>query len=462
VHRSRPSLLAVAGAAAVGLLLLLEQVSIQRGHALVPLGLVALMFVAYAATAVQLQRVAVTASVRLSVLGGALLQLVALRVGPLNGDDYLRYAWDGRVQAAGIDPYRYPPGAPQLAGLRDTWLFPDGVTPRLNHPGERTIYPPVAQAWFWLVHVLTGGHGQGRGLQVGAAVLAVATSAAILVVLRRVGEDPRRVAWWALCPTVVIETGGNGHVDVLASLLVVIGLGLLARRHWAGAGVVLGLAVATKLLPALLAVTVPPRRAVRVGAAALAAVVLVYLPHVLVLGTGVTGFLGGYIGEESHQQFDLLKPVLPEIAVRPVGCILLAVSALLVWRETARDEVAELAPRPWVHGATMVGISFILLEPPYPWYALLLVPLVALGARPVWLVVAAAMYLVYAAAPLGDAYFGTRVLGYGVAAAVIAVDAVYRSRRTAPADAGPSGDHGGQDAGDSTRPRTSRSYKPTG
>ena len=104
-------------------------------------------------------------------------------------------------------------------------------------------------------------------------------------------------------------------------------LGLLARRHWAGAGVVLGLAVATKLLPALLAVTVPPRRAVRVGAAALAAVVLVYLPHVLVLGTGVTGFLGGYLGEESHQQFDLLKPVLPEIAVRPVGCVLLAVTA---------------------------------------------------------------------------------------------------------------------------------------
>ena len=189
---------------------------------------------------------------------------------------------------------------------------------------------------------------------------------------------------------------------------------------------------------------------------------MVYLPHVLVLGTGVTGFLGGYLGEESHQQFDLLKPVLPEIAVRPVGCVLLAVTALLVWRETARDEAAGLPPRPWVHGATMVGISFILLEPPYPWYALLLVPLVALGARPVWLVVAAAMYLVYAAAPLGDAYFGTRVLGYGVAAAVVAADALYRRRRAAPADAGPSDDHGGQDAGDSTRPRTSRSYKPAG
>ncbi|GAA4356023.1 glycosyltransferase 87 family protein [Angustibacter luteus] len=413
-------MLAVAGGLAVAALLVLEQAGSERGHALAPLVLIGLMFVAYALAAVELQRVAVSTCLRLSLLGGALLQVIALRVRPLNGDDYLRYAWDGRVQAAGIDPYRYPPGAPQLARLRDAWLFPDGVTPRLNHPTERTIYPPVAQGWFWLVHVLTGGHGQGRGLQVGAAVLAVATSVAIVLVLRRVGGDPRRVAWWAWCPTVVIETGGNGHVDVVASLLVVVALGLLAGRRWVGAGAVLGLAIATKLLPALLVVAVPPRRAVRVGAAAVLAVALVYLPHVLVLGTGVTGFLGGYLGEESHQQFDLLKPLLPDVVVRPVGCVLLAVTALLVWRQTARDDVAGLPPRPWVHGATMVGVAFILLEPPYPWYALLLVPLVALGARPVWLVVAAAMYLVYAAAPLGHAYFGTRVIGYGVAALVVA------------------------------------------
>jgi len=181
--------------------------------------------------------------------GGVLLQLIATSVPPRTTDDHLCYAWDGRVQAAGIDPYRYPPGAPELARLRDVWLFPDGATPALNHPGERTIYPPVAQVWFWLLHELSGGHGRALPLQVGAALLAVATSVAIVRVLRRCGGDPRRVVWWAWCPTVVLEAGNGAHVDVLGALLVVVSLGALAGRRWVGGGVLLGLAVGAKLLP---------------------------------------------------------------------------------------------------------------------------------------------------------------------------------------------------------------------
>ncbi|HEX3005267.1 MAG TPA: glycosyltransferase family 87 protein [Angustibacter sp.] len=397
-------------------------------HDLAALWLVGAMFIVYVVGSAALQRVSPTLSVRLAVGGGAVLQLVALRTRPLGTDDYLRYAWDGRVQAAGIDPYRYPPGAPQLAALRDAWLFPDGVTPRLNHPGDRTIYPPVAQAWFWLVDVVTGGGGQGRGLQVGAAVLALLTSVAIVVVLRRRGSDIRGVAWWAWCPTVVIEAGGNAHVDVLGALLTVAALGLLADRRWRGGGLVLGLAVATKLLPALVAVGVPPRRSLRVGLAALAALGLVYLPHVLVLGTDVTGFLGGYLREESTDRFALLRAVLPDVVVRPVGWGLLVVTALVLWRRAERDDRAGAPPRPWVHGAAMVGVTYLLIEPAYPWYALLLVPLVALGAPRRWLAVAAAPYLVYAAVLFGHAYAGTRVVGYGAAALVVAVVALWDRR----------------------------------
>jgi hypothetical protein len=44
---------------------------------------------------------------------------------PELSDDLYRYAWDGHVQASGIDPYRYPPDDPRLSGLRDPWLWPD-------------------------------------------------------------------------------------------------------------------------------------------------------------------------------------------------------------------------------------------------------------------------------------------------------------------------------------------------
>ena len=61
---------------------------------------------------------------------------------PLSTDLH-RYAWDARVQAAGINPYRYRPTAPELEHLRD-----DTVWPGINLPTWRTVYPPGAEASF--------------------------------------------------------------------------------------------------------------------------------------------------------------------------------------------------------------------------------------------------------------------------------------------------------------------------
>ena len=103
-------------------------------------------------------------AVALIVVGGIAMQLAALSAGPQGSDDLYRYIWDGRVQAAGIDPYQYAPAAPQLASLRDPFLWPahaphcvpaglrldgsaqlaDPGCTRINRPIVHTIYPPVA------------------------------------------------------------------------------------------------------------------------------------------------------------------------------------------------------------------------------------------------------------------------------------------------------------------------------
>ena len=55
-------------------------------------------------------------------------------------DDVYRYVWDGKVQRAGVNPYRFAPDAPQLSALRDTdWA-------RINNRSLPTIYPPLAEA----------------------------------------------------------------------------------------------------------------------------------------------------------------------------------------------------------------------------------------------------------------------------------------------------------------------------
>ncbi|HEY3149809.1 MAG TPA: hypothetical protein VGJ75_25820, partial [Dongiaceae bacterium] len=47
------------------------------------------------------------------------LRLVLLLTEPMLSTDVYRYVWDGKVQAAGINPYRYVPGDAALAALRD-------------------------------------------------------------------------------------------------------------------------------------------------------------------------------------------------------------------------------------------------------------------------------------------------------------------------------------------------------
>ena len=65
---------------------------------------------------------------------------------PLLSSDIYRYVWDGRVQAAGINPYRYFPPMTR-------WRF--CARDDLSHINRAdfavTIYPPVAQFFFLIV-----------------------------------------------------------------------------------------------------------------------------------------------------------------------------------------------------------------------------------------------------------------------------------------------------------------------
>jgi hypothetical protein len=79
------------------------------------------------------------------VLGVAVaLRMLLLTVPPTLSSDIYRYLWDGRVQANGINPYRYIPADPALASLRDAAIYP-----QINRADyARTFYPPFAQMAF--------------------------------------------------------------------------------------------------------------------------------------------------------------------------------------------------------------------------------------------------------------------------------------------------------------------------
>ncbi|WP_229922612.1 glycosyltransferase 87 family protein [Streptomyces morookaense] len=400
----------------------------------------------FAGAAWTLRRVPARCVVPLVLTGAVAMAVTGLLAEPRTSTDSYRYAWDGRVQAAGMSPYDHAPADPALRPLRDRWLFPEGAAEcarpgraripagdpgssactRINRPSVHTIYPPVAEGYFLLVHQLSPPGARHKPLQTGGALLAVGTSGLLLYALRRRGGGRERwAAYWAWCPAVPVEAVNNAHVDALGALLTAAAFAVLARRPASG-GALLGAGIATKLLPA---VTLPGalsgtlrkghrRRGAVVLLAAAGVVGLGYLPYVLVSHSSVFGYLGGYTEEEGYDdasarnRYALLRLVLPDTWALPAALVVLAVAAgRVLWRGDPE--------RPWRGALVVTGTAFLLLTPGYSWYALLLVVLVALDGRWEWLGVAVAGAAKYVG---GRAVGDPNLLGtvaYGVAAGVV-------------------------------------------
>lgn len=394
-------------------------------------------------------------------------QLPGLLAPPRSSSDAYRYVWDGRVQLAGTSPYRYAPLDDRLAALRDPVLFP-GLSPQdrsgyvtqpvptdrgellarssndprttINRPQVPTIYPPVAQGWFAGVAWVTPWSWGTRGLQLGSALLAAGVAAALAALLRRVRRDPSAALWWAWCPTVLAEAGNGAHVDVLATAFVVAALAAVAPpSRWStparmlAAGVLTGLAVATKLYPALLLAALFPlrRNVVRVAGACLAAVAtvaIVYLPHWLAAGSLVVGYLPGYLLEESGpNRSGILALVLPDAAVTPVAVLVVGtVAALVAWQFPTPGRFPGRSP---AEGAALLfGTLLLVTTPSYPWYALPLLACAVLAGRLEWLTVAAASTVAYASASVHP----LPTIAYA-ASAVVVVLTTLRRHRASPA-----------------------------
>ena len=156
-----------------------------------------------------------------------------------------------------------------------------------------------------------GSDSSTMPIQATTAFIAVLTTVLLLFGLRRLGRDVRMAALWSWCPTVALEAGNSAHVDVVAVAITAAALLVLAtartRRRTALGGVLLGLAIATKMTPVLTVPAVLRRRWMTVVLAAGSAFTVVYIPHVLAVGGKVIGFLPGYLQQEGYDERDEVR-----------------------------------------------------------------------------------------------------------------------------------------------------------
>jgi hypothetical protein len=296
----------------------------------------------------------------------ALFRLSIIFYPPYLSDDIYRYVWDGRVQAAGINPYRYIPADEQLAGLRDTKIYPNINRRDYAH----TIYPPVAEGAFFLITRVSQSVTWMKVFMVVSEALAVW---ALLQLLASFGLGRQRVLIYAWHPLTVWEFAGSGHVDALA--IAFIALALLARRKHGETLIGFWLACATcvKVFPAVLLPAVYLRRSWKMPLAFVATILITYLPYLSVGPVRVLGFLPGYASERgmvSGDQFYLLTVARRLLSAHvPTWAYLIFAVAVLgilsVW--SMRDQLT--GDISYIRNSLIIAAVFMLLiAPHFSWY----------------------------------------------------------------------------------------------
>lgn len=311
------------------------------------------------------------------------LRIILLAAPPLLSDDIFRYVWDGRIQAAGINPYRHVPAALALEPLRDEAIFPF-----INRKDYAvTIYPPAAQAFFLMVTRL------GENVVVMKTALVACegiTLLALISLLRRVGRPATRIVAYAWHPLVIWEIANNGHIDGLMTAMMMLSLWLLASGRIATAAAAAAIGVLVKPFAVLILPAFWRPWEWRVPLVVAATIALLYLPY-LSVGAGVLGFLPGYMGEErldSGSAFWLVNVLQATVGPSRWWQSLYMAAAIIVLTGLAlRAGFRRDRPLSSTIGdinAMLLAFCF-LLSPDYPWYFLMVVPFVALtGSWPGW------------------------------------------------------------------------------
>src|SRR5215216_7866775 len=229
----------------------------------------------------------------------ALFRLSIIFSPPYLSDDIYRYVWDGRVQAAGINPYRYIPAAPELAQLRD-----DAIYPKINRREiAHTIYPPVAQVVFLLTTRISESV---VWMKLTMLIFEMVAIWAIAGLLNLLGRPRQLLLLYAWHPLVIWEFAGSGHCDAIAIGFIAVAFLAWQRRSDLGAGFLLASATLAKLFPLVLLPAMLKRGRWRIVPIFAVTITVGYLAYLNVGPRAVLGDLDVYtreMGTITGQQF---------------------------------------------------------------------------------------------------------------------------------------------------------------
>jgi hypothetical protein len=327
----------------------------------------------------------------IAVAFAVIFRLSILFAPPYLSDDIYRYVWDGRVQAAGINPYRFIPAAPELAQLRDETIYP-----KINRRDwAHTIYPPVAQIVFFLTTRISESVTWMKATMLGFELVTIWAVAQLLTLLGRPRQLLLLYAWH---PLVIWEFAGSGHVDAMAIAFIALAFLAWQKKSNLGAGFTLACATLVKLFPLVLLPAMLKRGRWKIAPFFAATVIIGYLAYLSVGPTAVLGAIPGYtqeMGLISGQQFYALSLVrnlfgleLPSIAYLVFTVLVMGAIGLWVLLKQNEDTLK--------HGMILATAATVLFAPHFSWYFCWLVYFLCFTPRLALFYLTIASFILYA------------------------------------------------------------------
>ncbi|HEU4834300.1 MAG TPA: glycosyltransferase family 87 protein [Pyrinomonadaceae bacterium] len=331
-------------------------------------------------------------TVLIAIAFAVIFRVSILFAPPYLSDDIYRYVWDGRVQAAGINPYRYIPAAPELAHLRD-----DAIYPKINRRDwAHTIYPPVAQVVFFLTTRISESVTWMKATMLGFELVTIWAVTQLLTLLGRPRQLLLLYAWH---PLVIWEFAGSGHVDAIAIAFIALAFLAWQRKSDPGAGLTLACATLVKLFPVVLIPAMLKRGRWKIAPVLVITIIAGYLAYLSVGPKAVFGSLPGYTQERglfTGQQFYALNLVrtlfgleLPSLAY--LVAVMLGMSAIGLWVlfKGQREDYLK-------HAMALATATTVLFAPHFSWYFCWLVFFLCFTPRLALFYLTIASFLLYA------------------------------------------------------------------
>lgn len=176
-------------------------------------------------------------------------------VDPTLSDDIYRFIWDGRLSAAGLDPFLYTPSVllTMEAEMIRAGLSVDFYS-LLNSPDYYSVYPTVMQWVFEGTARLAGDN-----IYLHTVLIKIILGSSIwgawyflIGICRLLSISLNISLLFILNPLLLIEVVGNTHFEGLQIFFISLSIYLILKQKYIPGAITWGLAAAVKLLPLLL------------------------------------------------------------------------------------------------------------------------------------------------------------------------------------------------------------------